>query len=146
MVSWERKVLFHFWLIIIRSGCLAEIMWSVCMSKSQKGLCVSFSRTDAVLCIYHFFVWSNSNFLHNFQMITSHTQSCLVLYSFCANLLHSLIIWLTFSSLSPHNLHLLFFFFFFSFFFFFFGVLSIPALIWLVRCFVLLLGENQFLS
>ena len=49
------------------------------------------------------------------------TQPCLVLYSFCANLLHSLIIWLMVSSLSPHNLHLLFS-----------CILSILILIWLV--------------
>ena len=41
--------------------------------------------------------------------------------SFCANLLHSLIMWLIVSSLSPHNLHLLFY-----------GILSILALIWFV--------------
>ena len=46
---------------------------------------------------------------------------CLVLYSFCANFLHSLIKWLIVSSLSPHSLHLLFCW-----------VLSILALIWLV--------------
>ena len=42
------------------------------------------------------------------------------LYSFCANLLHSLIMWLMVSSLSLHSLHLLFC-----------CVLSILALIWL---------------
>ena len=40
--------------------------------------------------------------------ITFPTQSCLVLYSFRANLQHSLIMWLIVSSISPHNLHLLF--------------------------------------
>ena len=96
-----------FLLIIIRSGRLAEIRWSVCISKSLRSLWVSFSRIDSKLCIYHLFVWSNLNSLHNYQWITLPTQSCLVLY-FCANLLHSLIIWLMVSSLSPHNLHLLF--------------------------------------
>ena len=81
-----------FLLIIFRSGLLAEIMWSVCMSKSHRSLCVSFSRADAGLCIYHLFVWSNLNFLHISQCITLPTQSCLVLYSFFANLLQSLII------------------------------------------------------
>ena len=56
--------------------------------------------------------------MHNSQWIT---QSCLVFYSFNANLLHSVIIWLMVSSLSPHNLYLLFC-----------CVLSILALIWLV--------------
>ena len=35
-----------FLLIIIRSGRLAEIWWSVCISKSQKSLCISFSGID----------------------------------------------------------------------------------------------------
>ena len=78
------------------------------MSKSHRSLCVSFSMTGAGLCIYHLFVWSNLNFLLNSLWITLLTQSCQVLYFFCTNLQHSLIMWLIFSSLSPHNLHLLF--------------------------------------
>ena len=69
---------FFFLLIIIRSGLLAEIRWSVCMSKSQRSLCVSFSRTDAGLCIYHLFVWSNLNFSHISEWITLPTQSLAV--------------------------------------------------------------------
>ena len=88
------------------------------MSKSHRSLCVSFSRTGAGLCIYHLLAWSNLNFLHISQWITLPTQSCLALYSFCANLLHPLIMWLMVSSLSPHLL--------------FCCVLSILALIWLV--------------
>ena len=114
------QVLF-FSLIIIRSGLRAGIRWSVCMLKSHRGLCLSYSRTGALLCIYHLFVWWNLNFLRISQWITLPTQSCLVLYSFCANLQHSLIMWLMVSSLSPHSLHLLFCW-----------VLSILALIWLV--------------
>ena len=38
-------------------------------------------RTDSWLCIYHLFVLSNFNFLHNSQWITLLTQSCIVLYS-----------------------------------------------------------------
>ena len=48
-----------FFLFIINSGLLTEIRRSVCMSKSQKSLWVSFSRTYARLCIYHLLVWSN---------------------------------------------------------------------------------------
>ena len=88
---------------------------------SHRSLCKSYSRTGAGLCIYHLFVWSNWNFLHISQWTTLPTQSCLALYSLCANLLHSLIMWLSVSSLSPHCLHLLFCW-----------VLSILALIWLV--------------
>ena len=54
------------------------------------------------------FLWSNLNFLLNSQRITFPIHSLLVLYSLCANLLHSLIMWLIVSSLSLHNLHLLF--------------------------------------
>ena len=96
-------------LIIIRSGLLTEIRGSICMWKYHRSLCVLFSRTGAGLCIYHLLVWSNLNFLHISQWITLPTQSCLVLYSFCANLLHSLIIWLMVSSLSLHCLHLIFY-------------------------------------
>ena len=87
---------------------LVEIRWSACISKSHRILCVTFSRTDSELCIYHLFVWSNLSLLHNSQWITFFNQSCLVLYSLCANLPHSFILWLIVSSLSPHNLHLLF--------------------------------------
>ena len=91
------------------------------MSKSHRSLSKSLSWTAARLCIYNLLVWSNLNFLNIPQWITLPTQSCLVLHSFCANLLHSLIIWLMVSSLSPHSLHLLFC-----------CILSILALIWLV--------------
>ena len=53
-------------LIIISSDRLAAIRWSVCISKSQRGLCVSFSRTDTGLCIYNLFAWSNFNPSHNY--------------------------------------------------------------------------------
>ena len=80
---------FFFLILTIRSGgLLGEMRWSVCVSKSHRSLRLSFSRTDAGLCIYHLFVWSNFNFLHISQWITLPTQSCLVLYSFWANLLH----------------------------------------------------------
>ena len=39
-----------FLLIIIKSGLLAGITWSVCMLKSHRSLCVAFSRTGAGLC------------------------------------------------------------------------------------------------
>ena len=82
---------------------------------------IPFSRADSWLCIYHLFAWSSFNFLHNSQWITLPTQLYLVLYSFCANLLHLLNMWLIVLSLSPHNLHMLFC-----------CILSILAFIWLV--------------
>ena len=110
---------FFFLLIIIRSGLRADIRWSVCISMSHRSLCVFISRTGVGLCINYLFVWLNLT--HISQWITLPTQSCLALYSFCANLLHSLIMWLMVSCLSLHSLHLLFC-----------CVLSIFALIWLV--------------
>ena len=109
---------FFFLLIIIRSGLLAEIRWTIFMSKSHWRM--SSSRTVAGLCIYHWFVGSNFNFLHISQWITLPTQPCLVLYSFSANLLRALIMGLMVSSLLPHNIHLLSC-----------CVLSILTLIWL---------------
>ena len=72
MVSHDNKV--HnfvcspFLLIIIRSGCLAEIRWPVCMSMSHRSLNISFSWTAAGLCIYNLFIWSNFNFLYIFPV------------------------------------------------------------------------------
>ena len=66
------------------SGRLTEIKWSVCIPKFQRILCVLFSRTDSRLCKNHLFVWSNFSFLHNSQLITLPTQSCLLLLTFCA--------------------------------------------------------------
>ena len=63
------QVLFFF-LLIIKSGLLTGIRWSVFILKSHMSLCVAFSRTGAGLCIYHLLVWSNLNFLHISQWIT----------------------------------------------------------------------------
>ena len=123
-----------FLLIIIRSGLLVAIRRSVCMSNCHRSLCLSFSMTDAGLCIYHSLGWSNLNFLHISQWITLPTQSCLVLYSFSADLLHSLIMWLMVSSLSPHS-------------YFVGSYLFPPWYDWFFsRCFALPLGEIMFLS
>ena len=73
------------------------------------------------LCKYHLIIWSNFNLLHNSQRITFPPQLCLVLYSFYANLLYSIIMRVTISFLSPHNLHL-----------FFCYVFSIFPSVWLV--------------
>ena len=62
------KVLFL--LTLISSGRLAEMRWSVSISKSQRSLCVSFSMTDSGLRIYLLLILSNFNFLHNSQWIT----------------------------------------------------------------------------
>ena len=108
-----------FLLIIVKSSLLARIRWSVGMLKSHRNLWEAFSRTGAGLCIYLLLV--EILISYTFPSESSSTQLCLALYSLCANLLHSLIIWLMVSSPSPHSLHLLFCW-----------VLSILALIWLV--------------
>ena len=81
----KSKILFFLSLIIIRSGRLAKIRWSVCISKSRRSLCISFSSIDAGLCIYRLFVWSNFNSSHNSKWINLSIQSYLVLNPFCAN-------------------------------------------------------------
>ena len=83
-----------FLLVIISSGLLAEMRWSVCMSKSHGSLCVLFSRTGAGLCIHHLFVWSNLNFLHISHWITLPTQSCLF-YLF--QVFHTTVRWWSFT-------------------------------------------------
>ena len=86
-----------------------RIRWSLRIAKSQRFLCVSFSKTDSGFCKYHLAVWSNFSFLHNSKWITFLAQSCQVLYSFCPSLLHSLNMWLMASFLSLYNLHFLFY-------------------------------------
>ena len=71
-----------------------------------------------MLACAYLFVWSNLKFLYISQWLA--TQSYLVVYSFCVNLLH-LLMWLIVSSLSTYSLHFLFCW-----------VLSILALICLV--------------
>ena len=85
------------------SGCLPEIKWSVCISKSQRRFCVSFSRWDFALRIYHLFLWSKTPCTLPFP--PSHVYSSTL---FCANLQLSLIRRFIISSLSPHNPILLF--------------------------------------
>ena len=93
---------------IIKSALLAEIRWSACVWKSHRILCVIFTRTESALCIYNVVVCFNFTFLHNSQWISFPTQSFLVLYSFLASLLHSIIMWWMVLYLSSHNPHLLF--------------------------------------
>ena len=112
MISWDCKV-YHsacslsLWggvFIITKSGRLAEIRESVCILKTQRRLYLSFSMRDSGLFIYHLFVFSNFNFLHNSLWIPLPMLSWLVLFSFFANSLQSLIVRLIVSSLSPYNL------------------------------------------
>ena len=127
---------FFFFLIILRSGLLVQIRWSVSISKSQRILCVWFSRTDFGLRMYHLVVWSNFNFLHNSLWITFPNHSCCVLYFLYASLLHSLVMWLIVSSLSWHI----------TCYFVAYNLFLLKPNWSLWRCFELLLKEIQFLS
>ena len=85
----ERQFLF-FLLINNGSGRLARIRWSVFISKSQRILCVSFSRTDCGLYIYHLVVWSSFYLLHNSRssvvrspvfLLSQFVINCLIFFS-----------------------------------------------------------------
>ena len=97
-------------------------------------------KVEVFIFLFTFFkcysVISRDSEVHNFQWITLHTQLCFVLYPFSTNLLHSLIMCLLVSSLSPLNVHLQFC-----------CVLSLLALVWLdlIVLFWQLLEENPFL-
>ena len=92
---------FFFLLIPSRRQNLELIKLSTYISKSQG---ISFLRTDSVLCVYYLVASLSFNFLYNSQWTPFHTQSSLILSS----LLHLVTMGLSASSLSPHNLHLLF--------------------------------------
>ena len=51
----------------IHSGLLARIRWSVCISKSQRILCIPWPRRDSDL--WHLVVWSNFNYLAKLFML-----------------------------------------------------------------------------
>ena len=107
---WDGKVNYlagSLFLLII-TGLLARVRYSVYILKSQRIFWVSSARTESGLCIYHLAVWLNFSFLYNSQWIIFPTQPCLVLYPFYANLLHLLIMWLIVSCLSTRKINLLF--------------------------------------
>ena len=103
-----------FLLIIIRSNHMTKIRWSVCIPEEFVHLILQ-DRFWVVhipfACMVKFKLLA--------QLPVDHLAHPVI--SFCANLLHLLIMWLIVSSLSPHNLHFLFCY-----------ILSIFALIWLV--------------
>ena len=74
---------------------LGQVVWPrfdyLFITQNPKEFCLIFPDGFQVVT-YYLFVWSNLNFLHTSQWITSPTLLCLVLYSLCANLLHSFII------------------------------------------------------
>ena len=87
---------------------LGQVVWLILgdpfVSQNLREFCASHSSKLILgLSMFPLFVWSNLIFVYNSLRISYPTQSCLVLYSFCANLLHSLTIRLIVSSLSPLN-------------------------------------------
>ena len=94
---------FFFFFVFFCWLLLGLVFWprfgDPCICQSLIGIYVC-HFLGQLLWIYHLFVWSTSNFLHISQWNTLPTQLCLVLYPFCANLLHSLFMWLMVSSLS----------------------------------------------
>ena len=54
-------------LIISMSDLQTRIRRYVCISKSQRNLCVLFPGTYSGLCMYRLVVWTNFIFLHNSQ-------------------------------------------------------------------------------
>ena len=130
--SWplsEFSFLFFFF-IIIRSGFLAEIRWSICTSKSHRSLCVSSSRTGAGLCIHHLLVWSNCTSPCPPSRVSFYTLSVLICYI--------RILWDWWFNLYHRIAYISYFVasYLFSFWYDWF--------LW--RCFVLLFGEILFLS
>ena len=122
--------LFFFLFTITRSGCLAEIRWSVCISKSQLLVCYS----PGCILVFAYDTGSYGQIyihLHNSQWITFPTQFSFILL--CANLLHSLMMWLIISSLLPHNQHLLFSCILSVFAMLFFIIISLEFLVFLLR-------------
>ena len=102
---------FFFFFTITRSGGL--VVWPTLgdpfVSRNHRKIAASHFLGRIHDCAYTIlFVWSNFIFLRISQRITFPIQTCLVLYSFTANLLYSLIMWVIVSFLWPHNLHLLF--------------------------------------
>ena len=90
------QVLF-FLLIIIRSGRLAEIRWSVCMLKSYWSLCVSFSRYYYYyyhhywLRVFHISVWRR--FFHWSMRDSNFSQVFRTLLSILADLVNA-VVWM----------------------------------------------------
>ena len=85
------QVLF-FLLTITRSGCLGRIWWSVWISKSQN--LVHFILQDGFWVVHIPLVQMvKFQFLAHFSVDHFPIQLCLVLYSFCTNLLHSLMLY-----------------------------------------------------
>ena len=88
----------------IMSGLRASTTWSHCTLMSHSNFILSFFTQPSGTCSYHLNFFSSSYFLHNFQCTIFATLSCLLLYSFCVNFLHSAKMWETVSVCSQQSL------------------------------------------
>ena len=107
-LPWQGLIihLFSFLLTTMLSGLLTSKTLLHWMFISQSSFTSPFSTTPSSTCSYHFSFlssWCNS---HNFQCIILATLSRRLLYSFWANLLHSLTRWHTLLPFSQHILNL----------------------------------------
>ena len=89
-----------FFIIILRSGRLDENWWSF-VSQNPIGVFASHFLEKILGCVYTTCSYDQASTSCSVPCRSLPTQSCLALYSFHANLLSSLIMWLIVSSLSP---------------------------------------------
>ena len=117
---------FFFLLIIIRSGLLAEIRWSVCMTKSHGSLCVLFSRTgDGFIIIIIIIIIID----FRFNVISHYDIFCCYLEIFSFSLFPSVAIASNSLLKCPCNCFSSHFLVFVVLFVLMFSVLLLPALI-----------------
>ena len=103
------------------------------VSQNSREFYASYSPRQILSCAYTTCLYGWFSDFYTTKWFTFPIRSSIILYSFCANLLLSLIMWLIISSLSSHKLHLQFC-----------SVLSIFAQhTWSIyRCLVLLLEDS----
>ena len=90
--------------ITTKSGRRVSILISHWIVKSHRILYPLLSITPSGSCFYHCCAPRKPYFSHSFQWMYLHTLSCLFLYSFWANILHSLTICDTVSFSTLHIL------------------------------------------
>ena len=84
------KHFFVFYSTTTTSGLRCSICLSTWIQTSHRTFTISFSMTESTICSYHLLHTLTPYFLHKVQRMFKHTSSCLLLYSFCANILQPL--------------------------------------------------------
>ena len=100
------KHLFVFFSITTTSGLQRYIYQFTWIQTSHRIFTISFSMALSTLLLFHLSHTFTPCFLLKSQRMFKHTLSCLLLYSFCANILQPLTMCRTFSTCLSHNLHL----------------------------------------